>query len=69
MRDLRQPDGFLIGALSNLATDMARADLFSWAAHRDVPFQILYPASAPGQHALYVPDADPVNSAIANSNG
>lgn len=69
MRELRLSDGVLIGAVNDLATDMSRPDLFSGATHRVVPFQILYPARAPGGHAFYVPDAGPLIDATVKSHG
>ncbi len=69
MRALPPPSGGLIGAVSALATDAARPDLFSGASQRVVPFQMLYPASAPGTYAPYMPDARPQIDAIAKSHG
>lgn len=69
MRDLPLPQGFLIGAVNGFAVDSSRADLFSGKDQRIVPFQILYPARAPGSHALYVPDADPLIDATVKSRG
>ena len=69
MRALPPPEGHLIGALNGIATDPARIDLFSGAAQRVVPFQILYPAMSPGARSLYVPDAGAVIGALAASHG
>lgn len=69
MRELRLPDGVLIGAVDDLATDMARPDLFSGAPYRAVPFQMLYPARTHGGHAFYVPDAGPLIDATVKSHG
>ena len=69
MRALPPPSGSLIGAVNALATDTARPDLFSGAAQRVVPFQMLYPASAPGTYAPYMPDARHQIDAIAKSHG
>lgn len=69
MQALRPPSGGLIGAVSGSATDTSRPDLFSGAAQRVVPFQMLYPAGAPGTFALYMPDAGPQIEAIAKSHG
>lgn len=69
MRAPPPPEGFLIGTVSAHATDASRADLFSGAARRVVPFQILYPAASRGAPSLYVPDADAVIDALAVSHG
>jgi hypothetical protein len=69
MRALPPPSGGLIGAVSAMATDSARPDMFSGAAERVVPFQMLYPASVPGTYAPYMPDAGPQIDAIAKSHG
>jgi hypothetical protein len=69
MRELRLPTSVLIGSLNDLATDTARPDLFSGAPHRVIPLQILYPASAPGIRASYVPEAGPLIEATAKSHG
>jgi hypothetical protein len=69
MRALPPTSDGLIGAVNALATDTARPDLFSGAAQRVVPFQILYPASAPGALASYIPDAGPQIDAIVKSHG
>jgi len=69
MRALPPPSGGLIGAVDALATDRSRPDLFSGAAQRVVPFQILYPASVPGTYAPYLPDAAPQIDAIVKSHG
>lgn len=69
MRALPPPQGFLIGAVNGFATDPSRSDLFSGAAERVVPFQILYPAASPGAPSLYVPDASAVIDALAASHG
>ena len=63
------PTGSLMGAVNDLATDPSRPDLFSGAAQRVVPFQILYPASTPGTHATYMPEAGPQIDAIVKSHG
>ncbi len=69
MRALPPPDTALIGAASDMAIDTARPDLFSDAPQRTVPFQLLYPATAPGTIAAYVPDAGPQIDAIVKSHG
>lgn len=69
MRPLQAPNGGLIGAVSAVAVDPSRPDLFSGAVQRIVPFQMLYLASAPGTYAPYMPDAGPQIDAIANSHG
>lgn len=68
-RALRSPEGFLIGAINAHATDTLRIDLFSGSAPRIVPFQMLYPAGMPGVPAVYVPNAEPVINALADSHG
>ncbi len=69
MQAPRPPEGVLIGAVNGSATDTSRPDLFSGAARRVVPFQMLYPAKAPGTYAPYMPDAGPQIDAIAKSHG
>lgn len=69
MRAPQPPNGFLVGTVSGLATDPSRSDLFSGAAQRVVPFQILYPAMSLGKPSLYVPDAGAVIAALAASHG
>jgi hypothetical protein len=69
MRELAAPDGVLPGAVNATAIDTTRPDLFSGAPQRVVPFQILYPASAAGSPAHYMPDAGPQIDAIANGHG
>jgi hypothetical protein len=69
MRALPPPSGGLVGAVDALATDGSRPDLFSGAVQRVVPFQILYPASAAGTYAPYLPDAGPQIDAIVKSHG
>jgi hypothetical protein len=68
MRALLPPNGNLIGAVNDLATDPSRPDLFSVAAQRVVPIQILYPASTPGTYAAYMPEAEPQIDAIVKSH-
>lgn len=68
MRALAPPAGRLIGAVNDSATDPSRPDLFSGAAQRVVPFQMLYPASALGTYAPYMPEAEPQISAIGKSH-
>lgn len=69
MRALPPPNSILIGSVNAVATDRSRPDLFSGAARRVVPFQMIYPAKSPGAFASYVPDAQPVIDAIAESHG
>ena len=69
MQAPRPPEGVLIGAVNGSATDTSRPDLFSGAARRVVPFQMLYSAKAPGTYAPYMPDAGPQIDAIAKSHG
>lgn len=69
MRAPRSPDGLLIGAMNAHAADTLRTDLFSGTAPRVVPFQMLYPAGIPGAPAVYVPDAEPMIDALADSHG
>ncbi len=69
MQALPPKSGALLGSVNAVAVDTSRPDLFSGAVQRIVPFQMLYPAKAPGTFASYVPDAGPVVDAIANSHG
>lgn len=69
MRSLPADTAGLIGAMDGTAVDPARADLFSGAAARTVPFQMLYPAAAPGTYAPYMPGAGPQIDAIAENHG
>jgi pimeloyl-ACP methyl ester carboxylesterase len=69
VRSLPLVQGALIGAESDAATDATRADLFSGAARRVVPFQMLYPAKAKGTKAAYVPDAAELIAAISRDHG
>lgn len=69
MRALLPPPGAPVGAVSGVARDPSRPDIFSGAAQRVVPFQMLYPAKAPGNPAFYMPDAGPSIAAIAKSHG
>ncbi len=59
----------MVGAIDDAAVDPARREFFKKAGARVVPFQILYPASAPGRAVAYMPDARPVTSAIARTHG
>jgi dienelactone hydrolase len=69
MRALPPPNGSLIGAVNDLATDPSRPDLFSGATQRAVPFQMLYPARTPGTYAAYMPEAGPQIGAMVKSHG
>ena len=69
MRALPLPNGTLIGAVNDLATDPSRPDLFSGAAQRVVPFQLLYPARSQGAYAAYMPDAGPQIDAFTRMHG
>lgn len=69
MRDLQLSNSALIGAVDEFAIDMARPDLFSGTAQRVVPFQILYPATAPGTHTGYMPDAGLQIDAMVENHG
>lgn len=69
MRALPPPDGALLGSVDAVATDLSRPDLFSGAAQRVIPFQMIYAARSPGTYARYVPDAGPVIDAFTNSHG
>jgi len=66
---LPPPDRALIGSLDDMAVDPTRPDLFSGAALRAIPVQMLYPASAPGTPARYLPHAGPLLDAIVKSHG
>lgn len=68
MRALLPPNGSLIGAVNDFATDPSRPDMFSGAAQRLVPIQMLYPASTPGTYAAYMPEAEPQIDAIVKSH-
>lgn len=68
MRALPPPTGSLIGAVNDLAIDPSRPDLFSGAAQRVVPIQMLYPAITPGTYAAYMPEAEPQIDAIVKSH-
>lgn len=61
-------NGF-VGTVSDTAIDPARRDFFAPTRARVVPFQILYPASAPGRTVAYVPYAKPVTQAIERNQG
>jgi hypothetical protein len=69
MMALAAPDGALIGALDDMAIDPTRPDLFSGEAQRAIPLQMLYPASAAGTPALYLPHAEPQVDAIVKTHG
>ncbi len=69
LRALPSPNGSLIGAANDTATDPSRPDLFSGAAQRVVPFQMLYPASTPGTYAAYMPEAGPQIDAFTRMHG
>ena len=69
MRGVHPPALGIVGAVSDAATDLARREFFARHGSRVVPFQILYPASAPGRDARYVPDAKPVLAAIERNQG
>ena len=58
------PTSGMVGAISDTANDPARREFFAETGSRVVPFQILYPASAPGRPVTYVPDAEPVTAAL-----
>ena len=64
LRGVHPPASGIVGAVSDAATDPARREFFARHGSRVVPFQILYPASAPGRAVRYVPDAEPVLAAI-----
>lgn len=66
---LQPPDSAFVGAMDDMAIDPTRPDLFSGAAQRSLPFQMLYPASAPGKPALYLPNARPEVDAIVKGHG
>lgn len=54
----------MVGAVSDSVTDTARSEFFANDGARVVPFQILYPASAPGRPVPYVPNSEPVATAL-----
>ncbi len=69
MRAMLPPAPGIVGAVSDTATDPKRQEYFARHVSRVVPFQILYPASAPGRAVRYVPDAEPVLAAIERNQG
>ena len=69
MRGVPPPTSGIVGAVSDAATDPERREFFAESGSRVVPFQILYPASAPGRPARYIPDAGPVLAAIERNQG
>ena len=69
MRALPATVGSWVGAVDDLATDPKRSEIFGSGGPRVVPFQILYPASGPGDPARYVPDAQPLVTALASRQG
>ena len=69
MRAVPPPASGIIGAVSDAATDPGRREFFAESGSRVVPFQILYPASAPGRAVRYVADAEPVLAAIELNQG
>lgn len=64
LQRLSPPASGMVGAVGDSVTDPARREFFAKAGARVVPFQILYPASAPGRPVTYVPDAEPVIAAL-----
>ena len=64
LQRLSPPASGMVGAVGDSVTDPARREFFAKAGARVVPFQILYPASAPGRPITYVPDAEPVTAAL-----
>jgi hypothetical protein len=69
MHGVNPPASGIVGAIGDAATDPARREFFAGSGQRVVPFQILYPASAPGRAVPYVPDAEPVLAAIERNQG
>ena len=69
MHGVPPPASGIVGAIGDAATDPARREFFASSGQRVVPFQILYPASAPGRAVPYVPDAEPVLAAIERNQG
>lgn len=69
MSGVSPPTTGIVGAISDAAIDPARREFFAHAGPRVVPFQILFPASAPGRFVRYVPDAQPVVAAIERNQG
>lgn len=64
LRRIPLPELGMVGAVSDSVDDPARREFFAKAGARVVPFQILYPASAPGHAVAYVLDAEPVTAAL-----
>ena len=69
MHGLPPPASGTVGAIGDATTDPARTEFFAGSGKRVVPFQILYPASVPGNAVRYVPDAEPVLAAIERNQG
>ena len=69
MHGVSPPALGIVGAVSDSATDPERREFFAGRGSRVVPFQILYPASAPGRAVRYVPDVEPVLAAIERNQG
>jgi pimeloyl-ACP methyl ester carboxylesterase len=69
LREVSPPATGMVGALSDYTTDPTRSEFFAKAGARVLPFQILYPASARGQAAAYVPHAEPVVEAVERTQG
>ena len=64
LRRIPPPQTGMVGAVSDAATDPTRSEFFAKAGARIVPFQILFPASAPGHAVPYVPNAEPVTAGL-----
>ena len=69
LSDLVPPCTGMVGAVSDSTTDRTRSEFFGKRGARVVPFQLLYPASAPGRTVAYVPHAEPVTAAIERNQG
>jgi predicted dienelactone hydrolase len=69
MHGVPPPASGIVGAIGDAATDPARREFFASSGQRVVPFQILYPASVPGNAVRYIPDAEPVLAAIERNQG
>ncbi len=69
LRSMPPPSSGFLGAVNDTAVDLSRKEFFARSGPRVVPFQILYPASAPGRAVPYVPHSEPVTTAIAGTQG
>ena len=64
LRNVPPPRTGIVGAVIDSATDPTRSEFVAKGARRIIPFQVLYPASATGHAAAYVPDAELLTAAL-----